>query len=584
MRCVRSLLLFLLMSLFGFADGALADERVALIIGNSAYRHSIQLRNPKNDAEAIAQTLRKIGFTSVTLKTDQTANELRRLLKTFEARAARAETALVFFAGHGMELGGENYLIPIDARVQHDKHLRREAVGLKSIMRAVGRASRLGLIILDACRTNPFAARMKVTGKFKRAVSRGFKRPSVEEGDNVLVAYAARHGTVADDGEGRHSPYTKALLSHLSERGVDIRLALGKVRDAVMTATRRKQVPHIYGTLGGHNVYLNPPEAETEELPSSTGNMREAAIAWNAIKHSRRATDLKTFIKRYPASFFADLARTRLEELSVAVGVPPGKPPAVNVLEPGTEFQDCRVCPKMVVLPAGRFTMGSPEDEKGRYDDEGPQRHVTIARRFSVGKYEVTFDEWDACVADRGCRQTPADQGWGRGSRPVINISWGDAKAYVAWLSQKTGKTYRLLSEAEWEFAARAGTTTPFAAGWTITPLQANYESKRSQVGSAKGLNRNKTVAVGRFAANGFGLHDMNGNVWEWVTDCWNGTHAGAATDGTPRLRGDCLRRVVRGGAWGSGPKELRSALRHKVGIETRDDSLGLRVARELAE
>ena len=142
----------------------------------------------------------------------------------------------------------------------------------------------------------------------------------------------------------------------------------------------------------------------------------------------------------------------------------------------------------MVVVPAGEFMMGSPAGEEGRSDDEGPQRKVTIAKPFAVGKFEVTFAEWDACVAAGGCKHKPDDQGWGRGKRPVINVSWDDiTKEYLPWLSRKTGKTYRLLTEAEWEYAARAGTTTPFSTGQTITPEQANFNGNYTYGGSAKG-------------------------------------------------------------------------------------------------
>ncbi|MCY4384581.1 MAG: SUMF1/EgtB/PvdO family nonheme iron enzyme [Nitrospinae bacterium] len=247
-------------------------------------------------------------------------------------------------------------------------------------------------------------------------------------------------------------------------------------------------------------------------------------------------------------------------------------------------FRDCPECPKMVVAPAGSFMMGSPSGEKDRSDDEGPRHRVTISNPFAVGKYEVTFAEWDACVADGGCGgHRPSDEGWGRGNRPVTKVSWEDAKAYVKWLSQKTGKRYRLLSEAEWEYAARAGTKTPFHFGSTISTSQANYDGDHTYGRGSKGVDRGKTVPVGSFPANVFGLHDVHGNVWEWVEDCWNDNYSGSPSDGSAWTSGNCGRRVLRGGSWFNAPGLLRSANRLRYGTGNRFNGNGFRVARTLA-
>jgi len=227
--------------------------------------------------------------------------------------------------------------------------------------------------------------------------------------------------------------------------------------------------------------------------------------------------------------------------------------------------QPCPDCPEMVVIPAGSFMMGSPVNEPERAKDEAQVR-VTIAGPFAVGKYAVTFDEWDSCAADGGCSgYKPSDQGWGRGKRPVINVNWDDARAYAAWLSRKTGKTYRLLSEAEREYVTRAGTMTPFWWGSSITTKQANYEGKYTYAGGAKGEYRLRTVPVDSFAPNPWGLYNVHGNVSEWTEDCWNDSNIGNPGDGRPRTTGDCSRRVVRGGAWYSFPQFLRSAYRGRL-------------------
>lgn len=251
----------------------------------------------------------------------------------------------------------------------------------------------------------------------------------------------------------------------------------------------------------------------------------------------------------------ADAASQKLVDL--AQRTPDG------ALKPGDTFRDCPDCPEMVVIPAGTFTMGSPPGEEGRDKDEGPEHEVRILRPFAAGKFEVTFADWDACVARGGCGgYRPADQGWGRGNRPVLSVSWNDAREYTAWLSRTAGKSYRLLTEAEWEYAARAGTKTPFATGQTITTEQANFDGRYSYGGSAKGPYRAQTTAVGSFRPNAFGLYDMHGNVWEWVEDCYERNYSNAPTDGSAATTATCSTRVLRGGSWYNKPRSLRSALR----------------------
>jgi len=256
---------------------------------------------------------------------------------------------------------------------------------------------------------------------------------------------------------------------------------------------------------------------------------------------------------------------------------------AAPALAVGTVFQDCPGCPQMVVVPSGSFMMGSSPSEEGRDDDEGPVHQVNIGYSFAVGVHEVTFAEWDACTAGGGCNgYSPHDRGWGRGNRPAINVSWEDAQSYLKWLSGKTGKSYRLLSESEWEYVARAGTTTPFHYGSTISTEQANYDGNFTYGSGAKGAYRKKTVPVGSFPPNAFGLHDVHGNVWEWTHDCWNDNYQGAPNDGSAWQSGDCSRRVLRGGSWYYEPRDLRSANRIRYTVGTRFDYNGYRVARTL--
>ena len=246
-------------------------------------------------------------------------------------------------------------------------------------------------------------------------------------------------------------------------------------------------------------------------------------------------------------------------------------------------FKDCPMCPEVVEVPAGSFLRGSPVFEESRKDTEGPQHEVTISQPLAVGIYEVTFAEWDACVRDEGCRgYLPEDENWNRGRQPVMNVNWEDVQAYVAWLSEKTGQPYRLLSEAEWEYVARAGTQTPFHTGATITPQQANYYSRYSYRGGRIGQSREQPISVGIFQPNAFGLYDMHGNVWEWVQDCWNLNYGGAPRDGQAWEAGDCSQRVARGGSWYYAPDILRSASRERYSTDYRNNKGGFRVARTI--
>ncbi len=260
---------------------------------------------------------------------------------------------------------------------------------------------------------------------------------------------------------------------------------------------------------------------------------------------------------------------------------------------PGEVFSDCAACPEMVVVPAGSFIRGSPESEEGRGADEGPRHRVTIRAPFAVGVYEVTFAEWDACVAAGGCGgYRPDDWGWGRGSRPVINVSWEDVREYVRWLSRETGEEYRLLTEAEWEYVARAGTQTARYWGERETG-QCRYGNGYDWTGHAE-LEYDwvdpatcsdayvRTAPVGLFEPNEFGLYDVLGNVREWTQDCRNWSYSGAPADGSAWSLGDCTLRVLRGGSWSDEPWLLRSAYRLGYPVGGRFYGNGFRVARTM--
>jgi formylglycine-generating enzyme required for sulfatase activity len=245
--------------------------------------------------------------------------------------------------------------------------------------------------------------------------------------------------------------------------------------------------------------------------------------------------------------------------------------------QPGSDFKECASgCPEMIVIPAGKFIMGSPENEADRNANEGPLHEVTVAKPFAVSRFEVTFEDWDACAAAAACPRVPDH--WGRGKMPVINVSWGDAKQYVRWLSRLTGKEYRLLTEAEWEYTARAGANTSFSWGDDPGIGNANCDGCGSQ------WDLQQTAPVGSFKPNAFGLCDVHGNVWEWVEDSWHENYEAAPTDGSAWPQdSDPSYRVIRGGSWRNDSQLVRAAVRARRNINVRFDTLGFRVARTIS-
>ncbi len=569
------------------------EQRVALVIGNATYKEA-PLRNPVNDATDMAAELKQMGF-SVTLRTNSGPREMRAAIREFSQSLRKGGVGLFYFAGHGVQAKGRNYLIPVNADIREEFELEDEAVDANRVLAGMEEAgNRVNIVILDACRNNPFA-------RSWRSAASGLAQMSAPAGS--FVAFATAPGSVAADGSGRNGLFTENLLRSLREPDSDIDRVFTRVTAGVARTTANKQVPWKSSSLtgefrfrGGEQVASAAPSASTAAPQAFDSSANDRAF-WDSVKDTRSADELRAYLKRFPDGLFVDLAHARLRALGVqsapvapAAQVASAAPttaaiqqaaPAGSIasMARGTVFRDCADCPEMVVIPPGSFTMGSPESEPQRMD-EGPQHTVTISKPFAAGKFELTFDEWDACVREGGCSHKPDDRGWGRGKRPVINVSWQDAKAYTAWLSRKTGRTYRLLTEAEWEYAARSGTTTAFYFGNTITPQQANYDPRSAYAGGPVGTHRGQTSAVGSYAANAFGLYDMHGNAAEWTEDCWYPGYKGATSDGSARVGGDCTLRAQRGGSWFGDPRHVRSAYRERSLVERRDQWTGFRIAK----
>ena len=602
---MRQLVLISVLLWIGATAPALADKRVALVIGNSTYQNVPALDNPRNDAKLIADTLKSVGFTLVGggAQTDLDKAALDKAVQSFSQQVQGADVALFYYAGHGVQVRGANYLVPVGANPTREADVDFQMVDIAVVLRQMESAgTKLNIVILDACRNNPFG------GRGLRGTDSGLAQMRAPEG--TLISYATQPGNVALDGADGNSPFTKALAQTIQQPGLGIFEAFNAVGLTVMQTTGNAQQPWLSTSPIRGDFYFSgtaPAKSSAPAAPSSG----DAERAWAVTQNTSSIAVLEEFVRQFGNTVYGNLARARLEELKknqLAVVAPPSAPAATSPcndrsigvsmsgrqpcplsvdeehsLKLGTTFKECEACPELVVVPAGSFAMGSPGSERERDATEGPQHEVTFAHQFAVGKFAVTFDEWDACVAGGGCAgYKPSDDNWGRGRRPVINVSYNDIRAYLTWLSRKTGRNYRLLSEAEHEYVARAGTTSPFWFGTNITTKQANYNGAARTSYGPPGDNLQKTVPVDWFEPNPFGLYQVVGNSWDWLDDCHHDNYRGAPTDGSAWLTGDCNRRELRGGGWASEAKYLRSAARGWFKSETRYNDSGLRVARTL--
>jgi hypothetical protein len=475
---VRVAVAFVLMMLLSVV--AHAEKRVALVIGNSAYKFAGELANPKNDATDIAGALKKLSF-QVIDGYDLDKAALDRKIRDFATTLQGADVGLFFYAGHGLQVAGQNYLVPTDAQAETASALDFEMVRLDLVHRTMEREAATNIIFLDACRNNPLARNLaRALGTRSTQIGRGLA--VVESGVGTLISFSTSPGNVASDGSGRNSPFAGALVKHISSSKDDISAILIEVRNDVMSETRGNQVPWEHSALRGRFYFDTAKRGETGVAgPVPAWRLSEAAEVWDRTKDTTNSTVLEAFIARYKDTFYAELARARLEELKTkrAAVVPPRPATPCQGVETLVDnkrrclkwsetFKDCRECPEMMVVPAGAFMMGSEEN-----GTERPIHKVTIAKPFAVGKFEVTFWEWDACLVAGGCKLRPDDAGRGRGKRPVINVSWDDiTMEYLPWLTRVTGAAYRLPTEAEWEYTARAGSSRKYTWGDEISDLE----------------------------------------------------------------------------------------------------------------
>ena len=609
----RCLLLAALLCLVPAAEA----RRVALVIGNANYAHAGRLGHPIADAALIEDALRKAGFTTVDTEADMDGEAMRKALSRFSAQAEGAEVALIYYAGHGIEARGSNWLLPVDAYLEHEKDLTFQAINMESVLDAT-EGAKIRMVVLDACRDNPLG---RSWGTGSRDVQQGLAEINA---NNVLVIYAAAPGHVASDGPGSdHSPFAAALARRLPEPGMELHVLGSKIRDDVLRATDNLQAPYVSASISGDpfvfvqgNVTVNVTPAPTAPPSAPAFDPRLADIAmWNSIGSSNDAGLLNAYLAQYPNGMFASMAKAKIAALTrpapVAAPLPTAPAPAALApAAPSGVFKDCDDgCPAMVRIAPGSFMMGTPDSEPGRYGGERPVHQVTIGYTFAVGEYPVTVAQFAKFVAETGYdagSQCNTFQGGqyglhdGRNWRspdfaqgddhPVVCVNWSDAQAYVAWLSRKTGQSYRLLSEAEYEYVNRAGTSTAYWWG-DDADAACSYANGadldiKAAVPNATTVNCHDgytyTSPVGHFRPNGFGLHDTTGDVWSWVQDCYADSYGATPTNGSAMNGGNCGLRVVRGGSWNDDPRDLRSGTRDGYSADVRLNAVGFRVARTL--
>lgn len=607
--------------------------RLALLIGNKGYTAKVgPLKNPHRDVDLVEASLKRLGF-KVTVLKDATYKQMDTALKRYVTdvrRAGRGALSFFYYSGHGVANPetGINYLIPVDVSDADDDKVWFESFQQNIIIDTMSKQApgATHYLVFDACRNE-----LNVTGDNAKAigVDKGFV--PVADTAGLLIAYATAPKRTASDAGDSGGPYAKVLAEELVKPGVESVTMFRNVQIKVKQSIGQDpwlsfpSLPPVY--LAGQ---MEAPPAKQPERPLSA-----AAREWQDVKGSSNRAVLEAFRKRHERdpvyAALADEAITKMvpSTLPPAASVAPARPPdSISALVPGSgKFaKDCPTCPEIVVAPSGEFMMGSTPEEIDAvtkefpagaewFKREGPRHKVSIARPFAVGRTHITRGEFAAFVTatghntDGGCNvfdgkewKLDAARSWRSpgfdqtDAHPVVCVNWNDATAYAAWLSKTTDKGYRLLSEAEAEYVARAttrATSQPrffFGNDYKDLCTHGNGADRTS----AATFNWNlKTVApchdsfvhtapVASFKANAWGLHDVHGNAWTWTADCFADSYAGAPSDGSALTTGECVSRVLRGGSWNVDPQILRSADRGRDLPDIRLNYLGFRLARTL--
>ncbi len=533
--------------------------RLALVVGNDAYQVFRPLRNAAQDARDVAAELRGAGF-EVPAKwvvTNATRRQMDAAVQDFVARIGPQDEVVFYFSGHGVEIDAQAALVPVDLSDpsvrpldnslrplsevdQAKQQVLNESVTLNRIAADIAAKNvKFSLLIVDACRDNPVLDLLKAAHAANPNKAAG-PPPKVgliadSAADSQVLLFSASKGQQSLDRLGNSDPkrngvFTRVLLEAMKTPGLGLRDMLPKIKAEVKTLAAsvqtngkpHQQEPRSMASYDAPNFYFRPP----------------APVA--------------------PPVQVASIRPEPVVQPAPPVVVPPPAAPSARA---------CAECPELVVIPGGSFEMGSNDGDA----DEKPIHRVNI-KSFELGKYEVTQGQWKAVMGSNPSKFTECGD-----TCPVEKVSWDDIQEYIKKLNAKSGQKYRLPSEAEWEYAARAGTKTKYSWGDGIGKNNANCDGCGSQ------WDNKTTAPVGQFKANGYGLHDMHGNVREWVQDCWHGDYKGAPSDGSAWTNSCSDKdRVLRGGSWYGIPASLRSADRSRYTPDVRVDVSGFRLARTL--
>lgn len=510
-------------STMGFAS---TEKKVALIIGNSQYQTGTPLKNPVNDAKDVSQKLQKLGFKTFVYH-DLSLSQMVHAVDRFKIAAENSDAAIFYYAGHGIEIQRQNFLIPIDAKMETERTATYEALRMSDVVEVMRQANiRNGLIILDACRDNPFL-------NISRSGSRGLARYPESNLSNLMIIYAAQAGQIAKDGDGRNGVFTTQFLKYVDEPNLAVPQLFNKIKLGVSTATNNVQQIYQEGDILANFVF-NP-----VALPAMIESPFNAELKlWNQIKDSNSIAAFNDYLKKYPAGQFVELARLKIN--------PPALSTSIN------KNQDCADCPELVQLSASRSQNG--------------QQYPLL-----MGRYEVTRKEFMRFVEDtnykidqEGC-YTQNEGIWRKDTNysflnpgfiqnenhPVTCVSWLDANKYIEWLNKKTGKKYRLPTAEEWQYAASAGIAQNQQKSCPDT-IQANFNGKVKTAG-CNPVNRQflqRTSNVGHYPANNFGLHDMLGNLAEWTASCDENVSVGLFKRSNKNSSCKSDHYILKGGSW----------------------------------